>query len=377
MKPLSKKIGSIEPSATIAITDRARRMKADGKDVISLSIGEPDFDTPVHIVEACIGALKRGETHYAPSPGIPELRRAVANKITKENGFTASPDNVIITCGAKDAIREACEAVLNPGDEVIVLDPCWVSYDPCIEIAGGVPVHHPLDSNSFQVTDNLLERITDRTKMIIINSPSNPSGSVLGNDSMRLIADIAVDRDIYVLSDEIYEKLIYDATPISVASLPDMEERTITVNGFSKAYAMTGWRLGYVVAPKEIIDLVGIVQQHSVSSPATFAMWGGVAALEGEQSCVENMRKEFRKRRDFMASSFKNLGFDMAPADGAFYLFVNVGGDDMQVAEKWLNEAYVASTPGTAFHAEGWIRLSYAASMENLSEAVTRISNII
>lgn len=376
MKPLSKKIGAIEPSATIAITERARRMKVEGMDVISLSIGEPDFDTPSHIVEACIRALERGETHYAPSPGIPELRRAVADKISRENGFSASPENVIITCGAKDAIRETCEAILNPGDEVIVLDPCWVSYDPCIRIAEGIPLHHPLDNNSFQITDSLLEKITDRTKMIIINSPSNPSGSVLNLDSLRLIADIAIDKDLYVLSDEIYEKLVYGANPVSIGSLPGMEERTITVNGFSKSYAMTGWRLGYVVAPQVIIDLIGIVQQHSVSSPATFAMWGGVAALEGEQGCVEDMRDEFRKRRDFMASSIKKIGFNMAPADGAFYLFVNVGGDDMEVAEKWLNEAYVATTPGTAFHARGWIRLSYAASMDNLEEAVTRISNI-
>jgi len=377
MKRLSEKIGGIEPSATIAITERARRMKATGKDIISLSIGEPDFNTPSHIVEACISALKHGETHYAPSQGIPELRSAVAEKITRENGFTASPEDVVITCGAKDAIRETCEAVLNRGDEVIVLDPCWVSYDPCIRIAEGIPIHHSLDSKSFQITDSILEKITDRTKMIIINSPSNPSGSVLDIDSLGLITDISIDHDLYVLSDEIYEKLVYDAHPVSIASLPGMKERTVTINGFSKAYAMTGWRLGYVVAPKEITELVTVVQQHSVSSPNTFAMWGGVSALEGGQGCVDEMRNEFRRRRDFMISSIGKLGFDTAPADGAFYVFINTHDNDLKVSEKWLNEAYVATTPGTAFCAEGWIRLSYAASMENLEEAVKRISNTI
>ena len=376
MRSLSEKVAGIAASATIEISNAAKRMAAEGIDVISLSIGEPDFDTPEHIKEACIDALRRGETHYAPSTGIPELTAAIARKVSSENGFSASQDEVLVTCGAKDAIHQAMEAVLNPEDEALILDPSWVSYEPCVRLAGAGVRHHALDPVAFQVDDTLLEAVSPRTKVIVVNTPSNPSGAVLDADSLRLIADICSDHDLYALSDEIYEKLVYGKEHISLASLPGMAERTITVNGFSKAYAMTGWRIGYAVAPRPIIRQMEKVQQHTVSHPTTFAMYGALAALRGSQDCVETMRREFERRRDYLIPALHDLGYTTAPADGAFYAYINVAGDDMAVARSWLQDAHLAVTPGTAFGTPGWIRLSYATSMENLKEAVERIARV-
>jgi aspartate aminotransferase len=376
MRPLSEKIAAVVESATIAISNKAKQMQREGIDVISLSIGEPDFATPQHITDACIDALRRGETHYAPSNGIPELLGAISGKITKENKFPCTPQQVIVACGAKDAIYEACEAVLNPGDETIILTPAWVSYEPCVQIAGGNVVKHAVNQRTFQLDDTLLERVNAKTKMIVVNSPSNPSGAVLDMKSMQLVADLCTDYDLYCLSDEIYEKMIYGKEHISLAALGDMSHRTITINGFSKAYAMTGWRLGYAVAPVEIIREMSKVQQHTISQVATFAMWGGVAALKSDQSCVEEMRKEFDRRRKYVISELNLMGYETAPADGAFYAFVKVQGDDMEVASRWLEKGHVAVTPGSAFYAPGWVRLSYATSMENLKEAMGRIKRV-
>jgi aspartate aminotransferase len=268
------------------------------------------------------------------------------------------------------------EAVLNPGDEVLILDPSWVSYEPCARIAGASARHHTLSPATFQVDDTLLSAVGPRTRMIVVNSPSNPSGAVLNMDSLRLIADVCRDHDIFALSDEIYEKLVYGKTPVSIASLPDMAERTITVNGFSKAYAMTGWRIGYAVAPRPVIRQMEKVQQHTISHPTTFAMFGAVAALEGSQECVESMRREFERRRDYIIPALRDLGYATAPADGAFYAYVDVGGDDMAIARSWLHDAHVAVTPGTAFGTPGWLRVSYATSMANLKEAVGRIARV-
>ena len=376
MKQLSEKIAGVAPSATIAISDKAKKMQREGIDIISLSIGEPDFDTPRHIKDACIDALNSGETHYAPSNGIPELLSAISEKITKDNHFSCRPDQVIVTCGAKDAIFNATEAVLNPGDETIIMTPAWVSYEPCVQIAGGKIVRHALNPKTFQIDDSLLERVNAKTKMIVINSPSNPSGAVFNKSSMRLVADLCEDRDIYAMSDEIYEKLVYTKEHISLASLGDMMHRTITINGFSKSYAMTGWRLGYAVAPLPIIRQMSKVQQHSVSQAATFGMWGAVAALKGDQCCVEEMRTEFDRRRKYIISELNLMGYETAPAEGAFYAFVKVAGDDREVASRWLEKGHVAATPGSAFYAPGWIRLSYATSMERLKEAMSRIKRV-
>jgi aspartate aminotransferase len=373
MRGLSNIVTGISPSATLEISDTARRMQQQGLDVISLSIGEPDFDTPSHIREACIQALVRGETHYAPSNGIPDLVSAIAVKTEKENKIPCAPGQVIVTCGAKDAIFDAMAAVLNPGDEVIILDPSWVSYEPCVRMAGGKPVHHPLDTRTFQLNEAVLETITQKTRMIVVNSPSNPSGAVLDRSSLGLVADMCDDYDLFCLSDEIYEKLIYGKEHISPASIGDMAQRTITVNGFSKAYAMTGWRLGWAVAPRIIINQMSKVQQHSISHPTTFAMFGGVAALTSDQSCVETMRTEFKKRRDYLVQELLLMGYEVAPADGAFYAFIKTGGDDLATARKWLEKGLVAVTPGSAFNTPGWQRISYATSMERLHNAVIRI----
>jgi len=376
MRSLSEKVAGIAPSATIEISNRAKKMQREGIDVISLSIGEPDFDTPKHIRDACIDALNRGETHYAPSNGIPELLSAVSEKITNENKFSCKSEQVIVTCGAKDAIYEGMEAVLNPGDEVILPTPAWVSYEPCVQMAGGKTVFHPVNQKTFQLDDSILEKVTKKTKLISINSPSNPSGAVFNKKSMKLVADLCEDHDLYAMSDEIYEKLIYGKEHISLASIGNMAERTITVNGFSKAYAMTGWRLGYAVAPKTIIKAMSKVQQHSVSQATTFAMWGAVAALKGDQKCVEEMRTEFDKRRKYIIAELGHMGYTCAPADGAFYAFVKVSGDDNKIATDWLEKGHVAATPGSSFYAPGWIRLSYAASMERLKEAMDRIKKV-
>jgi aspartate aminotransferase len=376
MRQLSEKIAAVAPSATLAISDKAKKMQREGIDIISLSIGEPDFDTPRHIKDACIDALNRGETHYAPSNGIPELLSAIGEKITKENHFSCLPEQVIVTCGAKDAIYDAMEAVLNPGDETILMTPAWVSYEPCVQIAGGKIVQHAVNSKTFQLDDSLLERVNAKTKMIVVNSPSNPSGAVFDKPSLQLVADLCEDHDIYAMSDEIYEKLVYGKVHLSLAALGDMAHRTITINGFSKSYAMTGWRLGYAVAPIEIIRQMSKVQQHSVSQAATFAMWGAVAALKGDQRCVEEMRTEFDRRRKYIISELNRVGYETAPADGAFYAFVKVCGDDREIANRWLEQGHVATMPGSAFYAPGWIRLSYATSLVKLKEAMGRIRQV-
>jgi len=376
MRALSEKVSGIVSSATLDVADRAREMKRQGIDVISLSIGEPDFDTPNHIKVACIDALMRGETHYAPSRGIPELLQAVAGKILTENRFPCSPEQVIATAGAKHAIAMAMQAVLNPGDQVIVLDPSWVSYEPCVQLAGGRAIHHPLNPKTFQLDDSVGERITGKTRMIVVNSPSNPTGAVLDRKSLHLVADLCADYELLALSDEIYEKLVYGKEHISLAAVKDMAERTITVNGFSKAYAMTGWRLGYAVAPPAVIRQMTKVQQHGVSHPTTFVMWGGVAALTGDQTCVEEMRREFEARRNYLLEVFREMKATVAPADGAFYAFIDARGEDTEVADHWLAKAHVAVTPGAAFNAPGWVRLSYATAMPQLREAVKRIKSV-
>jgi aspartate aminotransferase len=376
MRALSEKVSGIVSSATLDVADKAREMKRQGIDVISLSIGEPDFDTPNHIKVACIDALMRGETHYAPSRGIPELLQAVAAKIQGENYFPCSPEQVIATAGAKHAIAMAMEAVLNPGDQVIVLDPSWVSYEPCVQLAGGRAVHHHLNPKTFQLDDSLQDRITGKTRMIVVNSPSNPTGAVLDRKSLQLVADLCTDYELLALSDEIYEKLIYGKEHVSLATVKDMAQQTITVNGFSKAYAMTGWRLGYAVAPPAIIRQMTKVQQHGVSHPTTFVMWGGVAALTGDQACVEEMRKEFEARRNYLMEEFREMKVTSAPADGAFYAFIDARGEDTAVADHWLKKAHVAVTPGAAFNAPGWLRLSYATAMPQLREAVERIKAV-
>jgi aspartate aminotransferase len=377
----AKRLHNITESATIRISNLASELKSHGKDIISFSLGEPDFTTPVHIINAAKASLDRGETHYTPSPGIPELRRAIAEKLKKENKIETKPGNIIVTPGAKQAIFEVMLSVLQDGDEAIIFEPAWVSYDPCIRLAGARTVWAATTrDNGFSPVD-IGEYITKKTKLIVINSPCNPTGGVYGKKTLKEIADFAVDKNIMVLSDEIYEKIIYDREHISIASLDGMQKLAITVNGFSKAYAMTGWRLGYVSAPEEIYEQMLKLHSHSVSQATSFVQYAGIAALQGDQTCIDDMVREFRERRDLLIKGLDELCIKCTRPDGAFYAFADVSeyGSGEDVAELLLSKAFIAATPGAAFGEAGnnFIRISYATSQERIREALRRMEAVL
>ncbi len=375
----SARLNRIQGSATLAIAKLAAEIAQEGKDVITLSLGEPDFTTPKHICKSAMQSLRRGDTHYTPSAGIPELIDAVAKKFHIDNGIDVTPDQILVTAGAKQAVFVAIQAVLDEGDETILLDPAWVSYDACIKYAGARTVWAQTDRD-FMPPD-LGEHITDKTKLIIINSPGNPTGAVFNRKYLEEIADLAIDNDITVLSDEIYEKIIYGKTHFSIGSFDGMHDRVITINGFSKAYAMTGWRLGYMAAPADITGAALKLQSHSVSHATSFVQHAGITALCSDQSSVDEMVTEFRARRDILVDGLTSIGFNCKKPDGAFYVFVDVsecGGGDA-VAEQLLREAYIAVTPGSAFGpgSADYIRISYAASRERIYDALDRIRDTI
>jgi aspartate aminotransferase len=377
----AKRLQKITESATLRISNLASELKSQGKDIISFSLGEPDFNTPGHIIEAAKASLARSETHYTPSPGIPELRKAIAQKLKIDNNIEAKAGNIIVTPGAKQAIFEVMLSVLQEGDEAILFDPAWVSYDPCVMLTGAKTVWVPSDPDKSFKPVNLAEYITKKTKIIVVNSPCNPTGGVYGRETLKEIADIAVDKNILVLSDEIYEKIIYDKEHISIGSMDGMQDLTITVNGFSKAYAMTGWRLGYVSAAKEIYDQMLKLHSHSVSQATSFVQYAGIAALQGDQTCVTDMVREFRARRNLLVRGLNKLGIRCAMPEGAFYAFADVSeyGSGEKVAELLLNKAFVATTPGFAFGEAGndFIRISYAASQERIKEALRRMEAVL
>jgi aspartate aminotransferase len=369
------RLDSVEESATLRLADLTAELKRRGRDILSFNLGEPDFDTPPHIVEAAGKALESGKTHYAPSAGIPELREAIAGKLKAENGIDVSARDVLVTPGAKQAIFYACFSILEEGDDAIVFEPGWVSYDACIKMSGGKTVWVK-SSEDGSLPARLQEHVNDRTRMIIINSPNNPSGAVLDTRDIRMVADIAGDRGIYVLSDEIYEKIIYDARHVSIGSI--VPERTITVNGFSKAYAMAGWRIGYAAAPKPVFQDMLKVQQHTVSSPTTFVQYGALAALTGPQDSVEGMRREFRKRRDVVIKGIRDMGLECEMPQGAFYAWPKVAGSSEAWAERFL-EAGVGLTPGSAFgpDSDDHLRMSYASSMEDIRKGLERMAKML
>ncbi len=376
VKTISKRVKNISPSATLTISAEAKKLASMGKPVINMSVGEPDFNTPKHIIDAAEKAMKEGKTFYTPTKGIPELLDAIADYYS-EKGFDISPENVIVTPGAKYAIFEAIMSVIDEGDEVILLDPSWVSYEPCIKVAGGKVVWVP-HSAGFEDAP-VEEYITRKTKLIIINSPSNPLGVIYPEKFLKKIRDLAIDYETLVLSDEIYDRIVFEDKARSIAEFEDMLEKTIIINGFSKTYSMTGWRLGYAIANKDIVKYMTRLQSHSVSHPTSFVQYAGVAALKGDQSCVDKMVKEFKVRRDIMMEHIKDMGLEFAPPKGAFYMFVNVNKDSMEFCEKFLKEKYVATTPGKAFgnSYSTWIRLSYATSRENIEEAMNRLAEFI
>jgi len=375
----------IPRSATVGIENKAAEMKRSGVHVISLAAGQPDFVTPEHIREYAKKALDEGYTFYPPSPGLPELREAISRKLAEKNGIEADPKSeIIVTVGGKQGVFSTILTLINPGDEVIMADPSWVTYDPCVRLAGGRIVPVPVyERDQFRLMPEAISRaITPKTKLVIINSPNNPTGSVLREEDLKGIADLACDKDLFVLSDEIYEYLIYDDLKhFSIASLPGMKERTITVNGFSKAYSMTGWRLGYLVGPKELVQHILAVHEHSVTGPASFAQRAAAQALEDPRSerSIKDMVAEFNKRRDVIVKGLNSIPrVSCVKPSGAFYAFANIsalGRSSMGVADLLLEKAHVASVPGSAFgmRGEGFLRLSFANSKENILEALNRM----
>ena len=383
MPNFSQKIEALKGSSTVAISDRARSLQQQGVNVVNLGGGDPDFDTPRHIVDAGVEAIRGGQTHYVASQGIPAFRKAIAEKLSRENGLSYDPDREIVaTASGKLALYIALESLLDPRDEVLYLEPAWVSYRPLIELVGGCPVAVSLSpADNFAVRSTLLERkITPRTKAILINSPNNPTGRVLGPEELQVIREVALKHDLWVVSDEIYEHLVYDGhRHVSIATLPEMRDRTVVVNGMSKAYAMTGWRIGYLAAPSVLSEQILKVQQHVVTCAASFGQIAATEALQGPQDCVKTMRQEYDKRRRRIAEALNSIPGVRCPLpEGAFYFFPEVDYrdyDSWQIAEYLISEAHVAVTPGQAFGeaARKNIRLTYATSMANLLEAVERM----
>lgn len=383
---IAERAKKVKPSPTLAVDSKAKELKAKGFDVVNFGVGEPDFDTPEHIKEAAIKAIRDGFTKYTPVGGIDELKEAIIEKLERDNGLKYGKENILVSCGAKHSLYNIAQALFGPGDEVIIPSPYWVSYPDQVLINDAQPVIvETKEENDFMVEpDALKEKITPRTKAIIINSPSNPTGFIYTKKALEEIAEIALKNNIYIISDEIYEKLIYDGEKhISIASLSEeVKERTIVVNGLSKSHAMTGWRIGYAAGPVEIIKTMTKIQSQSTSNPTSIAQKAAVAALKGPQDCVEKMRQEFEKRRDYLVKELNNIaGVSCRMPKGAFYVFPNVNkvlgkngiNSSMDLSIYLLEKAFVALVPGSAFGAEGYIRISYATSMENLAKGIERI----
>lgn len=385
MQPLSSLVEGIEPSVTAAMMQKGRELARAGKEVINLAGGEPDFKTPQHIVDAAFAAVQAGDTHYPPSFGTPELLEAIAAKLDRENHVQVTLGQILVTPGAKWAIYAALAALLNPGDEALLLDPSWVSYAPMVQLQRAAPVRVPLASaDNFTVTSQAIEeKITPRTRVIMVNSPNNPTGRVLRAAEMDAIAACAIKHDLWVISDEIYEHILFDGQKhVSFAALPGMAERTITINGFSKAYAMTGWRLGWLAAPAKVATLVRNYQTQSITSAASFTMTAGVAALNGPQECVREMTAAYDARRRFVLDAFEEIpGIVCPPVEGAFYVFprfTQTEKSSLEISSILLEEALIATTPGVAFGpaGEGHVRFSIATDIHDLERMVDRLATL-
>jgi len=391
---VSQRAGKISPSPTLAMAAKAKQMRAEGIDIVSFDAGEPDFDTPQHIKDAACKSLQDGFTKYTPVAGTLDLRRAICDKLKADNNLDYEPSQVIVSLGAKHSIYNAVLATINPGDEVIIPAPYWVSYPEIVKMAEGVPVYVETDeSTGFTMPiERLKEAITPKTRMLILNSPSNPTGGVYNQTQIEEIAQLAVDKGFYVLSDEIYEKIIYDGRKhISIASLgPEIKKLTITVNGFSKAYSMTGWRLGYAAAEKEIVDAIEAIQSHSASNMVSFTQPAAVAALKGPQDVVDKMVAEFDRRRKYIVERLNAIeGIKCTMPGGAFYVFPNVSGlfgrkhgnktidgSDAFCAFA-LEEARIATVAGSGFGADNYARFSYATSIENIEKGMDRLAEAV
>jgi aspartate aminotransferase len=391
---LSKKAQQIQPSVTLAISAKAAEMKSKGIDVIGFGVGEPDFNTPLNIQEAAIKAIRDGRTKYTAASGIPELKKAVSDKFLKENDVYYKESQIIISTGAKQCLANLFQAALNPGDEVLIQTPYWVSYPELIQLSDGVPVFIETDEkDNFKLSIEKLEAaVTGKTKMIIVNSPNNPTGTVYNKEDLEMIAGFAKKHDLIILADEIYEKLIYgNEKHISIASLSeDAYSRTVIINGVSKSFAMTGWRIGYAAGSQEIIKLMSNIQSHTTSNPSSIAQYAALEALTGPTDAQEAMIEEFKKRRNYATERINSIkGISCCEPMGAFYVMINISKlfgkevegqlikDSMTFSASLLEHAMVALVPGIAFGADNYVRLSYATSMENITNGLDRIEAFI
>jgi len=385
MITLSERIKKVGASPTLAITAKAKKMKADGIDVVSFGAGEPDFDTPEHIKNASIDSIKKGFTKYTATSGIPELKDAVVEKFRRDNNIIYAQDEIIISCGAKHTLYNIFQAICNKGDNVIIPTPFWVSYEEMVKLADAEPrfVRTEEKNNFIPDPKDIEKAVNSNTKIILVNSPNNPTGSVYPEAVIRKIAEIAVKKDILLISDEVYEKIIYDGQkPFSPASMnEDVKRHTITVNAVSKTYSMTGWRIGYAGGPKDIVAAMGRLQDHSTSNPVSFAQKASIAALVESQSCVDEMVKAFAKRRDFTVNKLKTIkGISFSIPKGAFYVMINISNylgkrfkNATEMAQAMLDEAKLAIIPCCGFGAPEYLRMSFAISEKDIETGIERI----
>ncbi len=389
---LSDRVKAVKPSPTLAITARAAEMRAAGKDIIGLGAGEPDFDTPEHIKAAAIEAINNGFTKYTAVDGIPSLKQAIIDKFKQDNGFDYQLNQILVSCGGKQSFYNLAQALLNPGDEVIIPAPYWVSYPDMVLLADAVPVIvETTQQQQFKITaEQLRNTITDKTRLLVINSPSNPTGVAYSEPELKALAEVLLEYpDIIVATDDMYEHILWKkGTFVNILNAcPQLYDRTMVLNGVSKAYSMTGWRIGYAAGPVEIIAAMRKIQSQSTSNPTSISQVAAEAAITGDQSCIDEMMVEFKKRHDFVVDALNKLeGIDCLPTDGTFYVFPNIekliqrleGIDsDMDFAEYLIEKAGVALVPGTAFGSPGHMRISIATSMENLEQALERIKQAI
>jgi aspartate aminotransferase len=382
---LADRVSQVSASLTLAISAKAKAMQAEGIDVLSFSAGEPDFVTPEHIVNAAKQALDQGKTRYGPAAGEPLLREAIAAKLHRDNQLSYTPDQIVVTNGGKQSLYNLMQVLINPGDEVIIPAPYWLSYPEMVKLAGGVPVILKTDiQGQFKVTpDQLRAAVTPRTRLFVFNSPSNPTGMVYTPDEVRALAAVVVEQDLLVVTDEIYEKILYDgAEHLSMGAVsPDVFERTMVSHGFAKTYSMTGWRVGYLAGPSDLMQGMIKLQGHSTSNVCTFAQYGAIAALQGAQDCVEMMLQAFAERRQVMLEQLNSMPGVSCPAPkGAFYLFPDisaVGLGSVEFCETLLETHQVAVVPGRAFGADECIRLSYATDMTSIQAGMKRLATFI
>jgi aspartate aminotransferase len=375
----TERVRRIEPSATVAISNKASELESEGVDVVDLSVGDiVDFDTPENIKTAAKEALDAGHTGYTPSSGIPALKRAIVDKLHDGGLDQYGTDNVMVTPGGKQGLFEVFQTLAEEGDEVVLLDPAWVSYEAMAKVVGADITRVDTAKYDFALepaVDDLAAAVSEDTDYLVVNSPGNPHGAVYSDEALAGVRDVAVENHITVFSDEIYKEITYDGVEsTSLGTLDGMRDRTITFNGFSKAYAMTGWRLGYYAAPEEVVDQAGKIHGHSVTCAVNFVQHAGVEALENTDDAVEEMRRAFQQRRDMLVDLFAEYGTEVPTPEGAFYLMVPVWDDDVAWAEEAIEKAHVATVPGSAFGTSGWVRLAYANSEDRLREGVQRLA---